>query len=50
MGKEQIREYVDTRGVWPTYVKGVFAVSLEGKPLSISLEDARYVAEALSKQ
>lgn len=37
-------DYVDTRSVWPVYIKGLVAVELTGKPLSISIEDAREVA------
>lgn len=37
-------EYVDTREVWPIYVRGVIAITLPGKPRDISLEDARVVA------
>jgi hypothetical protein len=37
------KDYVDTRGPWPVYVNGVTAVELRGKPLDISVEDARVV-------
>lgn len=40
-------EHVDTRGIWPAYVNGLKAIRLIGKPLDISLEDARAVASQL---
>lgn len=43
-------EYVDTRGPWPTYVWGVLAVSLPGKPRDISVPDARAVASKIIGQ
>ena len=42
-------EYVDTRSVWPTYVKGIVAVSLPGKPHTISVEDARDFVKEITK-
>jgi hypothetical protein len=36
-------EYVEIRGVWPVYTYGAFTLELIGKPLSISLEDARAI-------
>lgn len=36
--------YVDTREVWPIFVKGQTAVTLEGKPHTISVDDAEVVA------
>lgn len=42
-------DYVDVRGVWPVYVKGITAVALIGKPRSITVEDAREVASKLLK-
>ena len=35
---------VDVRGVWPTYINGTVAVSLDGKDRSISYDDAQHVA------
>lgn len=42
-----MHEYVDTRGIWPVYIKGIKAVQLVGKPLDITLEDARAVAKTI---
>lgn len=39
--------YVDTRGVWPTFVQGQTAVTLDGKPHSISVDDAEVVARKI---
>jgi len=36
-----MNEYIDTRGVWPTYIRGQFAVSLEGQPHTITVQEAR---------
>lgn len=40
-------EHVDVRSIYPTYVKGIFATSLEGKDRSITVEDAAYVVNQL---
>jgi hypothetical protein len=40
-------ERVDTRGPHPVYINGLIAVQLDGKPHSISLQDAREVANKL---
>lgn len=40
-------EHVDTRGVWPMYVRGVLGIVLVGKRRDISLDDAREVALSL---
>lgn len=42
-----MNDYVDTRGVWPTYINGMIAVSLVGKDREITIEDARAVASKL---
>lgn len=44
---DRVNEYVDTRSVHPTYINGFRAVRLEGKPRSISVDDARLVVKAL---
>jgi len=36
-------DYVDVRGVWPTYINGMIAITLVGKRHGITLEDARDV-------
>jgi len=41
------REYVDIRGPHPIYVHGLMAVRLEGKPHTISVDDARAVVQKL---
>jgi hypothetical protein len=39
--------YVDTRGIWPIFVRGQIGVKLEGKPRDISVDDAEVVADKL---
>lgn len=46
----ELLEYVDVRGVWPIYIKGVRGVVLEGKKRDITLAEARIVASAVSGQ
>jgi hypothetical protein len=41
---EKNTDYVDVRGPYPTYVKGVKAVNLPGKKRDLTVEDARIVA------
>jgi len=36
-------EYIDTRGVWPIYVRGQWAIALEGQRHDISVAEARKV-------
>lgn len=43
-------EYVDIRGVWPTYIKGYLAITLVGKKLDISLADARAVVQVMLQE
>jgi hypothetical protein len=40
-------ERVDVRGPHPVYINGMIAVQLDGKPLNISVADAREVAKQL---
>lgn len=40
-------ETVDVRAVFPTYVSGAVAVSLDGKVRGITVDDARHVAHHL---
>lgn len=40
-------ETVDVRAVFPTYVSGAVAVSLDGKMRGITVDDARHVANHL---
>ena len=47
---ERVNEYVDVRGPWPVYIKGIAAVQLPGKLRGISLEDAREVVRQLDQQ
>lgn len=39
------QDYVDTRGAWPMYCNGQVAITLVGKPMDITVEDARVVAK-----
>ena len=39
--------YVDVRGIWPVYVYGLKAITLKGKPRSITAEDAHQTAQKL---
>ena len=41
------KDYVDTRGIWPVYIDGIKAVTLVGKPLSITVDEAREVVRNL---
>jgi hypothetical protein len=36
---------VDVRSIWPTYVDGAVAVSLDGKTRGITIDDAKHVAD-----
>ena len=40
----KVQEYVDTRNIWPRYVRGLVAIELPGKKRGISVADARVVA------
>lgn len=40
-------DYVDVRGVWPMYVRGQVAITLVGKPHTITVADARAAAQQL---
>lgn len=41
--------YVDVRGAWPILVIGPFAISLEGLPRNVSVEDALAAYRAVMK-
>lgn len=40
-------DYVDVRGFWPMYVRGQVGLTLTGKPRTISVEDARVIAQKM---
>lgn len=44
-----MKDYVDVRGVWPTYINGMIAVTLVGKSRGITIEDAREVVKAMQQ-
>jgi len=35
-----MNEYIDVRGVWPVYIKGIIAITLEGCDRSITVAGA----------
>jgi hypothetical protein len=38
---EPVNDYIDVRGAWPTYVRGIAAMSLQGWKRDVTLEEAR---------